>query len=260
MTVFDHYAAYYDLFYASKEYGPEARYVAALLEESAPDARSILELGCGTGGHAVQLIRAGYSVTGVDLSEPMLAGARARRQALTEEEQTRMDLVHGDARTVRLARSFDAVVSLFHVMSYQSSNQDLQAAFRTVADHLPAGGIFLFDFWYGPAVLSQRPETRVHDLENADCRVTRIARPRLHDNSNTVDVRFTVLVEEKATGTLRRLEETHVMRYLFLPEIDWLLGANGLQRLHAKAWLTKREPAAESWSAVVVARKHGRAK
>lgn len=255
MTVFDHYAAYYDLFYQGKEYGPEARYVAARLEESMPRARSILELGCGTAGHAVELIRAGYSVTGVDLSESMLASARAKRQALTQEEQARMELVHGDARSVRLGRTFDAALALFHVMCYQSSNDDLLAAFRTAADHLPRGGIFLFDFWYGPAVLSQRPETRVHDLENAEIRVTRIARPLLRENDNSVDVRFTVLIEEKATGRLQRLEETHVMRYLFLPEIDWLLAANGLRRLGAKAWLSSAEPSADSWSAWVVAQK-----
>lgn len=257
MTVFDHYAAYYDLFYEGKEYGPEARYVAAKLAQSMPGARSILELGCGTAGHAVELIRAGYSVTGVDLSESMLVYAGAKRRTLTQQEQARMELVHGDARSVRLGRTFDAVLALFHVMSYQSSNDDLLAAFRTAADHLPAGGVFLFDFWYGPAVLSQRPETRVHDLENGAVRVTRIARPLLRENANAVDVRFTVLIEEKATGGVSRLEETHVMRYLFLPEIDWLLAASGLRRLCANAWLASDEPSAESWSAWVVAQKPG---
>lgn len=255
MTVFDHYASYYDLFYAGKDYGAEARYVARHLQEFARGGREILELGCGTGAHAAELARSGYGVMGVDLSERMLARARTRLEGLAAPERARLGFVHGDARSVRLGRAFDAVVSLFHVMSYQSSNSDLLAAFATAAKHLAPGGVFLFDFWYGPAVLTQRPETRVHELESGDIRVTRIARPRLRDDANSVDVRFTVLIEEKATGTVKRLEELHVMRYLFLPEIDDLLERAGMRRECAREWMTDDAPSLASWSGFVVARR-----
>lgn len=255
MTVFDHYASYYDLFYAGKDYGAEARYVTRHLQELGPGVRQILELGCGTGAHAAELVHAGYGVTGVDLSERMLARANGRRDALEAAERAKLEFVHGDARSLRLGRTFDAIISLFHVMSYQSSNSDLLAAFSTAARHLSPGGLFLFDFWYGPAVLTQRPETRAHDLENSDIRVTRIARPRLRDDANSVDVGFTVLIEDRATGTLKRLEEMHVMRYLFLPEIDYLLERAGMRRECAKEWMTDNAPSVASWSGFVVARR-----
>lgn len=255
MTVFDHYASYYDLFYAGKDYGAEARYVMRHLQEFGRGVGEILELGCGTGAHAAELARAGYGVMGVDLSERMLARANSRLENLPQPDRARLAFVHGDARSVRLGRTFDAVVSLFHVMSYQSSNDDLLAAFATAARHLSPGGVFLFDFWYGPAVLTQRPETRVHDLESGEIRVTRIARPRLRDDANAVDVRFTVLIEEKATGAVKRLEEMHVMRYLFLPEIDDLLERAGMRRERAKEWMTDDAPSVASWSGFVVARR-----
>ena len=255
MTVFDHYASYYDLFYAGKDYGAEARYVTRHLQEFGRGVRDILELGCGTGAHAAELARAGYGVTGVDLSERMLARANTRLEVLAPPERAKLRFVHGDARSVRLGREFDAVVSLFHVMSYQSSNSDLLAAYSTAARHLSSGGVFLFDFWYGPAVLTQRPETRAHDLENDDIRVTRIARPRSRDDANSVDVRFTVLIEDKAAGTVKRLEEMHAMRYLFLPEIDDLLERTGMRRECAKEWMTDNVPSLASWSGFVVARR-----
>lgn len=255
MTVFDHYASYYDLFYAGKDYGAEARYVTRYLREFGPEVRDILELGCGTGAHAAELVGTGYGVTGVDLSERMLVRANARREALAVPDRAKVGFVHGDARSVRLGRTFDAVVSLFHVMSYQNSNDDLLAAFATAARHLSPGGIFLFDFWYGPAVLTQRPETRVHDLENDAIRVLRIARPKLRENTNSVDVGFSVLIEDKATGTVKRLEEMHVMRYLFLPEIDALLERAGMRRECAKEWMTDDVPSLASWSGFVVARR-----
>jgi SAM-dependent methyltransferase len=255
VTVFDHYASYYDLFYSGKDYGAEARYVTRHLREFGAGTGEILELGCGTGAHAAELARAGYEVTGVDLSERMLARANTRLEGMAAPERAKLRFVHGDARNARLDRRFDAVISLFHVMSYQNSNDDLLAAFSTAARHLSPGGVFLFDFWYGPAVLTQRPETRVHDLQNAEIRVTRVARPRLRENENIVDVGFTVLIEDKATGTVKRLEETHVMRYLFLPEIDYLLERSGMRRECAKEWMTDNAPSLASWGGFVVARR-----
>jgi len=258
MSVFDHYAAYYDLFYGGKDYRSESQYIIGQLRQFAPQAQSLLELGCGTAAHATELVKSGYNVMGLDMSEPMLRTARKRRETLPAEQRACLELVHGDARSVRVGRVFDAVVALFHVMSYQSSNDDLLAAMSTAAEHLSPRGTFLFDFWYGPAVLSQRPETRVHDLENDAVRVTRIARPHLRENANTVDVKFTVLVEDKATRSMQRLEETHVMRYLFLPEIDYLLARTGMERLCAREWMSDRDPSLASWSGFVVARKVAR--
>ena len=47
--------------------------------------------------------------------------------------------------TLRRGRRFDVVVSLFHVFGYQTSNDDLAAAFGTVREHLNADGLAIFD-------------------------------------------------------------------------------------------------------------------
>ncbi|HEY4744175.1 MAG TPA: class I SAM-dependent methyltransferase, partial [Desulfuromonadaceae bacterium] len=157
MTTFDQYARYYDLLYRDKDYAAEADFVAGLLLAHAPEARTLLELGCGTGRHAEFLARQGFAVHGVDRSEGMLADAGRRRENLPDDVRGRLAFSPGDARDVRLGRHFDAVVSLFHVMSYMAEGRDLEHAFATARAHLAPGGVFLFDFWYGPAVLSDRP-------------------------------------------------------------------------------------------------------
>nr|MBA2706707.1 SAM-dependent methyltransferase [Gemmatimonadaceae bacterium] len=55
MSVFGSYSRYYDLLYRDKDYAAESAYVASLLAVHAPGARSILEIGCGTGAHAAEL-------------------------------------------------------------------------------------------------------------------------------------------------------------------------------------------------------------
>ena len=249
--VFNAYASYYDLLYRDKDYAGEAEYVATHIRKQAPQAKRILDLGCGTGAHAEHLARMGYTVHGVDMSESMLARAEARKATLPPEIAARLSFGLGDVRTVRTGQIYDVVISLFHVMSYQTANADLEAAFDTAANHLKAGGLFLFDFWYGPAVLSQHPEVRVKRLEDGEIKVTRIAEPLMHVNENVVDVNYTVFIEVRATGAVEQVRETHRMRYLFLPEL-LRYGAREFKECGNYAWMTNDVLDADAWAGVRV--------
>lgn len=267
MDVFNIYARYYDLLYRDKDYKSEVEYVESLIKKYKPDAKSILDLGCGTGRHDFLLAEKGYSVTGVDMSEEMLAVANARLSTLnrkTEIENKRSTLTsistlaftQGDVRNIRLNKTFDVVISLFHVMSYQTTNEDLNAAFETAKVHLKKGGIFIFDFWYGPAVLTDRPSVREKKLEDEELIVHRTAVPVMHPNENIVDVNYEVIIEEKKTGITKKLKETHKMRYLFLPELDFMLKNLGFKTLDALEWMSSdRQLSFDSWYGISVVRK-----
>lgn len=249
--VFDTYARYYDLLYRDKDYAAEAEYVAAHIREHGPQAKRILELGCGTGAHAEYLARMGYTVHGVDLSDEMLSRAEARKAALPVDVASRLSFGLGDVRTVRTGQLYDVVISLFHVMSYQTTNSDLIATYETAAIHLLKGGIFLFDFWYGPAVLTQIPKVRIRRLEDDQTKVVRIAEPVMHINDNVVDVNYTVFVEVKDTGKVEQIQETHRMRYLFLPELLGY-GAGKFKELDSYAWMKNEPVSVDSWGVLKV--------
>ena len=72
------------------------------------------------------------------------------------------------------------------------ANEDLAGMFATAAAHLKAGGVFVFDFWYGPGVLTDPPVERVKHLEDGVIQVTRTAKPTLRPNENIVDVHYQV--------------------------------------------------------------------
>jgi SAM-dependent methyltransferase len=245
MSVFGNYSRYYDLLYRDKDYRGEAAYIHSLIEKQRPGARTLLDLGCGTGRHASLLAEHGYDVTGVDRSPAMLTEARARQVS-----GGRMEFVEGDVRSVRLNRQFDVVISLFHVMSYQTTNADLAAAFATLTAHLAPGGLFIFDCWYGPAVLNLRPAVRVLRLEDEVIAVTRLAEPELHPNANVVDVNYHVFVKDKQTSEVSELREKHSMRYLFAPEVELLLGAAGLKQRELAAFMADGAPGLDTWTAV----------
>ncbi|MBR8826546.1 MAG: class I SAM-dependent methyltransferase [Gomphosphaeria aponina SAG 52.96 = DSM 107014] len=242
MTVFGNYSQYYDLLYRDKDYATEAEFIHKLIQNYAPNAQSILELGCGTGHHAELLAKYGYKIQGVDLSEEMLKKAGDRLAQLPPDIANGLKFTQGDIRTLKLNQQFDVIISLFHVISYQTSNPDLLATFETVKKHLKPGGIFIFDCWYGPGVLSDRPSVRVKRLENEQIKVTRIAEPVMYPNKNLVDVNYQVFITNKTTGAVEELQETHTMRYLFKPELELMLSNFQLSIKEYKEWLTQKEP------------------
>jgi SAM-dependent methyltransferase len=250
MKPFGNYSEYYDLLYSDKDYEAEAGFVDCLIQKYAPGTQGILDLGCGTGRHAISLAKK-YFVTGVDISESMLAMARSS----CPSEGSPAPPIHffqGDIRTFRLNRHFGAIISLFHVMSYQTSNDDLMAAFTTARVHLKAGGIFIFDCWYGPAVLTDRPAARVKRLENERAQIIRIADPIMHPNRNMVDVNYTLWVRDKDSNTVEEIRETHKVRYWFMPEILSFLERSGFRFIESQEWMTGKEPGLGTWSVYFV--------
>ena len=245
-ATFDKYSAYYDLLYGDKNYGEEVEYLHDLLTRYGVSGPSLLEFGSGTGIHGKLLCDLGYTVHGIELSEQMVAMAGTADGFSCEQ---------GDIRSVSLDRRFDAVISMFHVMSYQVSNGDIQAALASAAAHLEPGGLFVFDFWYTPAVYALRPETRVKRMSDDDLKVVRIAEPVIKSGENRVDVNYSIFVEHRATGEWQTFDEVHPMRHFSLPEIQWLAGAAGFEFLGAEAFLTGELPSEESWGVCAILRR-----
>ncbi|MDJ0826669.1 MAG: class I SAM-dependent methyltransferase [Rhodobacter sp.] len=106
--------------------------------KAAENARSVLDLGCGTGMLAASLAKT-HDVTGVDPAGPMLDIARARPGG------DRVTWVTGDARSLDLRRSFDLIVMTGHAFQTLLTDSDIAAALTTIADHLAPAGRFLFD-------------------------------------------------------------------------------------------------------------------
>lgn len=247
------YARQYDGFNRSKDYAAEVDYLDRLICQFFDRPRSLLDLGCGTGGHAVHFAKKGYSVHGVDRSAEMIA--QADQRAASTDKKGGVTYHVGNIQELNLGQRFDVITSLFHVVSYLTSNAELNALMQVVRLHLNRGGVFLFDCWYGPAVLTQHPEVRVKRVGIEGREVTRIAEPILNANANTVDVRYEIIVSGQEGSSCQVFRETHKMRYFFRPEIDLFLSGHGLSCLRCEEWLTGRPPGTDTWGALFVASK-----
>lgn len=243
--VFEAYGLYYDLLYRDKDYAAEVDYVALLLQTYG-GGRELLEFGSGTGRHGRLLARRGYQVTGVERSAAMIARA---------EQGDGFSCIQGDVCDVHLGRTFDAVLSLFHVVSYQTSNSSACAVFDRAAEHLRPSGLFIFDVWYSAAVYAQRPLPRLKRLIDDQIEVIRFAEPHVLPNENRVDVHYTILVKDRTSGLIQEVNEVHPMRHFSLPELDLLADRSGFDRVAAEAFLSGSPPGEDTWGVCLVMRK-----
>ncbi len=254
MSIFEGYSKYYDLLYADKNYSSEAAFVLELVRRHCPSANCLLELGCGSGGHALLLAQSGIKVCGVDRSPRMVEMARGKLATLLPGDISQcLTFLQGDLRHIRLQKRFDAVIALFHVMSYQVTNADVADAFRVAREHLNPGGVFVFDCWYGPGVLSAPPAVRVKRLNDHVRRITRISEPVMYASQNVVDVNYTLVVCDHDGNNLEELKETHRMRYFFVPELEMFASQAGLRIIESREWMAGKEPDFSSWNACFVA-------
>lgn len=249
MKVFEDYACYYNAFYEEKDYAAEAGQIDTLLKKYGEKTEKIINYGCGTGRHDIELFKKGYDCMGIDMSQMMIdiAVENAKREGL------QIDYSTADIRKYEPKDKYDAVISMFHVMSYQISNDDILASFRTARKALDKGGRFLFDVWYGPGVLSDKPTVRVKEVQTDRYKLVRIARPVMHDKTNTVDVCYEILAIDKVSNEVKVINEIHRMRYFFRPELEFYLKQSGFELLENLDCTTLGETGYESWTSYFIA-------
>jgi hypothetical protein len=134
----------------------------------------------------------------------------------------------------------------------------VHAFFERSAQHLKDGGLFIFDFWYSPAVFSQKPSVRVKRIDSADVAITRIAEPVEKISDSRVDVHYTIFSERplnNGTQEISSFNEIHSMRHFTLTEIDLIAKIHGFIRIKSEEFLTGRPLDATTWGALVVLKK-----
>jgi SAM-dependent methyltransferase len=149
---------YYDTLFSAKNYAGEIEKVFQLCSSyHLQPLENILEIGCGTGNHTLELARINdIHVTAVDVDSKMLALA-----------QTKADKVHNrnisfisDRST---AKNVDLCVALFNVVNYICVDDGLSNFFTNIAESLRLQGVFIFDCWNGTAALLDPPGSKAYE-------------------------------------------------------------------------------------------------
>ncbi len=217
------YANRYDTLYQNKDYAGECDFLESLFARQGVAGKSLLDLGCGTGGHAMLLAQRGYHVTAVERSADMLRAARAK----AEQAGVAVDFQQGDITRLEWHETFAAAFAMFAVAGYLTEDWELEDFLAGAWRGLRPGGILVFDGWHGPGVLRERPAPRLLEipLGNEEA-LLRLAEPRLDVLEQTVEIHY-MLWHRRGTAITAESEEHHKMRFFFPRELRILLHGAG---------------------------------
>ena len=252
--VFEEYALYYDLLYQDKDYRKERNYILSLIKNYQPETRKILEFGAGSGIHGRLLAEAGFLVSGIEKSQQMIDLGLSSKQG--KHHNTNFSCTQGDCTSTFLGDDFDIVISLFHVLSYQISNKNILAMLKNAHRQLKLGGVFIFDYWYAPAVWHIGPSLRVKRVSSQQLAITRIAEPECFREQNIVKVNYQTFVEDLKSNHISKVKETHEMRAFDTEEIRGFASQTGFTLLHSEEWLTSHTPSKDTWGVCTTLQKN----
>lgn len=199
----------------------------------AESARSVLELGCGSGRMLVALARAGVETTGIERDSGMLAGARDRLAGEPRDVAARVTLIEGDMARFELGRRFDRIIAPFSSMYCLLSPERVVACLASVRAHLAPGGLFVFDGYAADDFHAQaRPEDYPDDvletvatIDHRGQALTVYEKSRWDRKRQRVDATYLYV----ADGGLVVHEAVIGHRYLRRAQLEPLLGAAGLE-------------------------------
>lgn len=146
--MFTESAELYDaIYFTFKDYAVEAADIARHIRAEHPQARTVLDVACGTGEHA-RLLAAdhGFQVDGLDLNTEFLRLARLKHPGGRFYE--------ADMREFALSDRYDAVVCMFSSIGYVKTLPALERTLRTFRGHIAPNGIVVVEPWFPPEVMT----------------------------------------------------------------------------------------------------------
>jgi len=246
------YAEYYDILYKDKDYNQEVDFLEEVFRRYLKrKPRTILDLACGTGGHALILAERGYKVSGLDISNGMLE--RAKEKA--KERKLEISFYKAPMQKFSLNQKFDVIISMFSAINYLREYKDLKSFFRNVYKHLKSNGLLIFDVWNAFSVLDHYDPYREKKVKKGKIEIKRIAKTRIDQIEQLCWVDYHCLVY-KSHKKVDEFDDHHHLKFFFVSELKSYLEDAGFEILAIGPFLNINKPITKrDWDITFVAKK-----
>jgi SAM-dependent methyltransferase len=251
---YERFAYTYDRLMEGMPYGDWLRFAREGWNQFGIRPTTIVDLGCGTGNIAIPLGLEGFSVTGIDLSEDMLAVAQQkaeRHPALPRGGS--LTWVQQDIREWELVEPVDAVISFCDCMNYLLEEADIIQAFQQTFLGLKPGGLFLFDV-HTPKQLLNYAESQPFFLNEED--VAYIWTSEYDEERTEIEHALTIFIQDgDGAESFRRIDEHHTQRAYPLKWLEQQLLEAGFAEVRQAADFRWQMPTPATERAFFAARK-----
>lgn len=178
---------YYDSLYRAKDYASEIETVLSVLGTNRKPQR-VLEIGCGTGNHTIELAKRVSEVVAIDIDNAMCERCLNK---LKDREIKNVNVACALVEQLSL-KEIDLAVALFNVVTYVDTFASLRTFFRGVRECLRIDGYFVFDCWNGVAALRDPPSDKKSECDVPEgtlhCKIT--SRNNLLEQITDLDFKF----------------------------------------------------------------------
>lgn len=223
------FAEFYDILHAG------LGDVEAYIEYARKFGPRVLELGSGTGRILVPLACAGFEVTGVDVSDDMMAICRQKLELESPEVRARTRLVRGNVVDLDLSDTFDLVIAPCNLINCLTGPNEAMGFLRSARRHLKDGGMFILDNSIPdiPYMVKFNGVTRTFEFTHplTGTTITDIFTAH-YDFTLQIEKDHIILEERDEDRFLRREECTVVENFYFPREIRMMLTSAGFEIVH----------------------------
>ena len=244
------YSEYYDLLYKKKDYQKEYLLIKKLIKKNLNRPKKLLDMGCGTGKYSNLLTKMKLKVVGLDKSNFMIKEAKKKFK-----RKKNLSFIQSDLKKFRSNEKFDIVSALFHILSYQTTNKDVDKFFKTCHNILNPKGVIIFDFWFKPGVLNLKQPNKFRKVTTKINNIIRLTTSNWFKKHDRIDDVHEMLIFDKKNKLKKNFIKNHKMRYFDVSFIKTKLKKNNFQFLSCVDISTNRFPTQNSWGALVLAKK-----
>ncbi len=258
----EQFAAVYDTFYSERDVEADTQYTVDLLglRDRPRGEAHVLDFGCGTGSHVLELARLGIEATGFDTSPAMIRLAGDKRAAPGSAAIRFETGAFAEFCGTLAPGSLDGAISIFYVLNCLDSAASMLAHLKLIRSKLAVGARFLMDVWNGAAVFANNPQSSVKHFPlngQSQREVVRVTVPELDRLNQRCMLRYHVLSLDRGKGgNVVEFESVHVLRFLTPLQYRHLLELAGLTLLDEFSKGNPGEPITESdWYISYLARR-----
>ncbi|PAK34631.1 class I SAM-dependent DNA methyltransferase [Bacillus safensis] len=228
--IYQGFAGVYDVLMTHAPYDEWVQWIQQYMKPNA----AIIDVGCGTGEISLRLAEKGHKVTGIDLSEEMLAFAQQKAQAKKQSIQ----FLHQDMREVTgFEQAFQAAVICCDSLNYLKNENDVKKTFKNMFQLLEADGVLLFDVHTPYKMEKVFPGSTYADQDEE---ISYIWQSDKGDDMYSVihDLSFFV----KDGDMYQRYDETHEQRTFPFETYAAFLESAGFEQIEVTADFTNEAP------------------
>ena len=199
------------------------------------------------------IAKKGINVVGFDLSKRMIQ--IAKKKINNNNIQNIASVKVANASNYRDNCKYDIIISMFATMGYVSIFEDFLSAVKTARAHLEKNGLFIFDCWFGPAVMNILPETRINEFEIEKTKAIRIVEPICIDSNQELVKTKNTIIQMKDDHIINHVVEFHTIRFFFIKELELIFNNCGFEFVFSCPFLQpSKDVTLKDWNISVVAK------